>query len=57
MNCPKCGNDDLTEWSEQSIIIERSLKTGKIKDIKKTGISEAYFYKCECGWWSEGELK
>jgi len=57
MECPKCGNKDLVEWTEQKIIIERSVKTGKLIEIKQTGISAPYFYKCHCGWWNEGDLK
>lgn len=51
--CPVCGNKSITILSQDAVLNEYSVKTGKL--LKKHGQVDVncWNYKCKCGWVSE----
>jgi hypothetical protein len=50
--CPKCGNEKIVQWTEETLSREYSVRTGKC--LKSMGGSTVCWgFKCKCGWESE----
>lgn len=52
--CPKCGNEKITQHSEEIYMVVYSVVTGKVlKRDKNSSGTNCWHFECKCGWVSE----